>query len=701
VTVTTQAGCSWIASSNNTGVVTITSGANGTGSGTVTYTVAANGAVDQRLATLSIAGRTFTIIQSGTGPAMSLDRSSLNFGAVSTGSSFSAKTGIQAVRLRQTGAGTVTWTASSNQPWLTVSPASGTGPAILSVSVAFAGGVPTSGTLTGLISIAFSGAGSAPSPFSVNLTTKPQGTSSAPSGVLDTPLNGSTGITGSIAVTGWALDDVEVSRVRIVRDPVGGEAPGYVPIGDAVFVDGSRTELPDKYPGTPRNLRGGWGYLLLTNFLPNQGNGTFRLHAIADDAEGKSTLLDGSKTITVSNQTATLPFGAIDTPEQGATITGTSYNNFGWVLGSGGHRADPPGGGAVQVFIDGAPVGAPGGWGPRSDISTLFPGHAGVNTAAGVFTFNPSLYTDGGHSIAWLVTDQADFADGIGSRYFTIASGAVSGAITEEAQAGTSLVMTGPELMLPVRTSSRAAASARLSLADEIAAAPVDARSITGRRGFNLETPMRPLDAVMYGEELDRFELRLAGTTGHQYTGYLRAGDQLAPLPIGSRLVPSTGEFTWQPGVGFVGTYDFVFVRWDSGRALSRQEVRIVLHPKGSNRVGPQVMIDTPSAELVADGPFVVAGWAIDLDADIGTGVDTLHVWAYPLGGADPIFVGATEYGGDRPDVGAIFGDRFRQSGYGLVVDGLQAGRYDLAVFAWSTAANRFVPAKVVRVTVR
>jgi hypothetical protein len=112
-------------------------------------------------------------------------------------------------------------------------------------------------------------------------------------------------------------------------------------------------------------------------------------------------------------------------------------------------------------------------------------------------------------------------------------------------------------------------------------------------------------------------------------------------------------------------------------------------------------MIDTPSAELVADGPFVVAGWAIDLDADIGTGVDTLHVWAYPLGGADPIFVGATEYGGDRPDVGAIFGDRFRQSGYGLVVDGLQAGRYDLAVFAWSTAANRFVPAKVVRVTVR
>ena len=178
----------------------------------------------------------------------------------------------------------------------------------------------------------------------------------------------------------------------------------------------------------------------------------------------------------------------------------------------------------------------------------------------------------------------------------------------------------------------------------------------------------------------------------------------LLPLPIGSHLDGATGTFTWQPGVGFVGPYDLVFVRAQAGRAMARHEVQIVLHPKGSNRVGPQVMIDLPAADAEVPGRFVVAGWAIDLDDPVGTGVDTLHVWAYPvIDGArgEPQFLGATAYGGTRPDVAAVFGDRFRDSGYGLGVDGLAPGTYDLAVFAWSTARQDFVPAKVVRVTVR
>jgi hypothetical protein len=34
-------------------------------------------------------------------------------------------------------------------------------------------------------------------------------------------------------------------------------------------------------------------------------------------------------------------------------------------------------------------------------------------------------------------------------------------------------------------------------------------------------------------------------------------------------------------------------------------------------------------------------------------------------------------------------------------VNGLPHGNYDLAVFAWSSVSGGFVPAKVVRVTVR
>ena len=44
-------------------------------------------------------------------------------------------------------------------------------------------------------------------------------------------------------------------------------------------------------PGTPLNTRAGWGYLMLTNFLPAGGNGTFTLYAYADDRDGHTTLL--------------------------------------------------------------------------------------------------------------------------------------------------------------------------------------------------------------------------------------------------------------------------------------------------------------------------------------------------------------------------------------------------------------------------
>jgi hypothetical protein len=114
-----------------------------------------------------------------------------------------------------------------------------------------------------------------------------------------------------------------------------------------------------------------------------------------------------------------------------------------------------------------------------------------------------------------------------------------------------------------------------------------------------------------------------------------------------------------------------------------------------------QVVIDAPAAGADASQPLVLGGWAIDMDADTGTGIDTVHVWAYPVGGGAPLFVDVAAYGGRRPDIAAVYGERFRDSGYGLVVAGLPPGSYDLAVFARSTISGNFVPARVVRVTVR
>ena len=111
------------------------------------------------------------------GPTMTLDRSILRFGAVTLGSSFVAATSPQTVALRQTGSGTVTWTATATRPWLQVTPASGTGPATLTVSVRPGGVLPSPGSAEGAISLAFSGASNVPGPLAVRLSAMPNGTS--------------------------------------------------------------------------------------------------------------------------------------------------------------------------------------------------------------------------------------------------------------------------------------------------------------------------------------------------------------------------------------------------------------------------------------------------------------------------------------------------------------------------------------------
>ena len=94
-------------------------------------------------------------------------------------------------------------------------------------------------------------------------------------------------MSGSIAVGGWALDDLEVTRVQIFRDPVAGEAAGADLHRQRGLRRAARGPMSQRRSRPARSTtRAGWGFLLLTNMLPNQGNGTFRIYAYADDTEG-------------------------------------------------------------------------------------------------------------------------------------------------------------------------------------------------------------------------------------------------------------------------------------------------------------------------------------------------------------------------------------------------------------------------------
>ena len=160
-----------------------------------------------------------------TSPTLTLDKTSLTFGAVTPGrwGDSRASPGRKLVRSTQSGAGSVTWTAVPDQPWLRVSPASGVGSADLGVDVFATGGLPVGSAVAGTITFLVTGA-NAPGPITVTLNLIPNGLSARPFGVVDTPVQNSTGVTGAVPFTGWALDDVGVTQVLVCRAAVGGRS---------------------------------------------------------------------------------------------------------------------------------------------------------------------------------------------------------------------------------------------------------------------------------------------------------------------------------------------------------------------------------------------------------------------------------------------------------------------------------------------
>ena len=174
-------------------------------------------------------------------------------------------------------------------------------------------------------------------PLSIAVTLRlfASGSSGPPEGQVDTPIDLQTGVTGAVPFTGWAVDDVEVSQVTICRAAFGQEVAPIDPncggAGAALRrVCGVHRRRPAGCGGLsasyPANTKAGWGFMVLTNMLPNQGNGTYRFFAWAKDREGNAVQI-GTRTMTCANASRDEPFGAIDTPTQG-----------GWSIGHGVRR---------------------------------------------------------------------------------------------------------------------------------------------------------------------------------------------------------------------------------------------------------------------------------------------------------------------------------------------------------------------------
>jgi uncharacterized repeat protein (TIGR01451 family) len=445
-----------------------------------------------------------TIVAPPPSSTLSVDSTQLRFGLEG-----SAVTSPQSV-LVSTGAG-ISWAASSSAPYLTFSPSNGIGAGSFQVGV-IASAVPAGASVTATVLVSAAGASNSPQTVTVIVT---RAAAARPFGSFDTPID-NTAAAGAIAVTGWALDSVGIdnlttdtggnvlkhSGLQIWRSPIAGEPQNtLIYIGDAVFVAGARPDVEAAYPSLPNSARAGWGYLILTNELPNGGNGTFVLHAIVTNVAGASLDL-GSKTIVCNNAQSKLPFGTIDTPAQGATIAGTQYVNYGWALTPqpGSISAD---GHTLTVFIDGQPLpGHPVYNNYRGDIATLFPSYANSNGAIGYYALDTTQFSDGIHSISWLATDNNGQQQGLGSRFFYVQNGGAAPANPPP-----------PPSAGPVQT--------------------------------------RTIDM----NELGRLELQLPHATG----GRMIVQGEGRRLPPGSILDTKRGVFYWQPAPGFLGEYDLEF----------------------------------------------------------------------------------------------------------------------------------------------
>jgi hypothetical protein len=392
-----------------------------------------------------------------------------------------------------------------------------------------------------------------------------------PFGSFGTPIDGST-VCSSIPVTGWALDDTGIDSVKIYRQ----QGNGLEYIGDAVLVEGARPDVAEAYPGYPNNTKAGWGYMMLTNFLPDSGSGTFVIHAVATDFAGKTTTL-GTKTIHCDNANAVKPFGAIDTPTQGGSASGGSYVNWGWVL-TPQPNCIPTDGSTINVHVNGVNIGHPSYNIYRSDIAALFPQCANTNGAAGYFYLDTTAYENGVHTIQWTARDSSGNSDGIGSRYFSISNTGTSTSSKQSHQ-------TNATPQTPILNIS------------QIAHIPVDySLPVRVKNGFKEEIEPRFIHADEKGmnrieiKEVERVQIHLTddeyddNTTSqlmssHSFVGYLAANNRLKPLPVGSTLDSQRGIFYWQPGPGFIGEYWFVFIEKWQNTAISRKNIIVKILP--------------------------------------------------------------------------------------------------------------------------
>jgi FlaG/FlaF family flagellin (archaellin) len=190
-------------------------------------------------------------------------------------------------------------------------------------------------------------------------------------GTLDSPTQDQK-VTGTINVSGWALDGAGVTKLDVLVD-------GVVK-GQAVYND-ARPDVANAFPAY-NNQNSGFHYSLDTTSL------SYGTHSITI----RDTSLNGSQT-NIASKTINIPspIGNIDNPGQGQSVNSV-VTVSGWAL-------DIKGITKLEVVIDGVVQGQAIYGDPRQDVASVFPVYKNSN-AGFHYSLDTRKLTNGSHTLA-------------------------------------------------------------------------------------------------------------------------------------------------------------------------------------------------------------------------------------------------------------------------------------------------------------
>ena len=241
----------------------------------------------------------------------------------------------------------------------------------------------------------------------------------APSVNIDIPAPNAA-VSGTVSVTGWAIDNATAIGTAINPNSLQVKVDGYI-YGMATY-GAYRSDVCAAYPGRAGCPNVGFNFGLNTAAL-SPGAHTITVSATDSDDPTPDT---GSASVTVTVGGAVRPSVNIDAPAPNAAISGTVLVT-GWAIDNTSAIGTAINPASLQVLVDGVLVGTATYGVNRSDVCSAYPGRAGCPNVGFNFNLDTLTLTNGPHTITIWATDTDSIPDtGSASVNVTVLNGGPS-----------------------------------------------------------------------------------------------------------------------------------------------------------------------------------------------------------------------------------------------------------------------------------